>query len=67
MNGINMSQIWGLFETVLDTKIMDPCNLRRGEEKVRVTIHELYEKWEEKNLQRHVSACKEMIGFKEID
>ncbi len=24
MNGINMSQIWGLFETVLDTKIMHP-------------------------------------------
>ncbi len=24
MNGINMSQIWGLFETALDTKIMHP-------------------------------------------
>ncbi len=67
MNGINMSQVWGLFETTLDTRIMHPRNLRRGEEKVRVATHELYEKREEENLRKHVSTCKEMIGFKEIE
>jgi len=34
MNCINMSQIWGLFETMLDTKIMHPRNLRCSEETV---------------------------------
>ena len=66
MNGINMSQIWGLFETTMDTKIMHPRNLRRSEEKVRVALHSLYEEREDENLRTHVSACAKMDGFHQI-
>ena len=67
MNGINMSQIWGLFETTLDTKIMHPRNLRQSEEKVRVALHHLYDEREDENLCTHVSMCKEIEGFNSIE
>jgi hypothetical protein len=67
MNGINMSQIWGLFETTLDTKIMHPRNLRQSEEKVRVALHQLYDEREDDNLRTHVSMCKEIEGFNSIE